>query len=337
MKGTRNKLYYQIKPFLPARFRMMFRRWFALRKRISNTHVWPVYPGSETSPSGWKGWPGDMKFAVVITHDVEGVRGLERCRPLLQIDQSLGFRSSFNFVPEGEYNTPDDLRHFIASEGFEVGLHDLHHDGKLFNSREGFRKYAEEINQYLETWKVDGFRAGFMMNQPDWLHDLNIRYDASNFDTDPFEPEPKGCHTIYPFWVENTATDKVFEMSSLRESRPSSDKDLGYVELPYTLPQDSTLFVLFKETDPSIWLEKVDWIAKHGGMVLVNVHPDYIQFKNDTASWRTYSYKQYVTLLQHISQSYAGQYWQPLPREMAGFIRGLVFDPTLARDKTTTS
>jgi hypothetical protein len=37
--------------------------------------------------------------------------------------------------------------------------------------------------------------------QPDWLHQLNIEYDLSTFDTDPFEPQPEGRHTIFPFWV----------------------------------------------------------------------------------------------------------------------------------------
>ena len=45
----------------------------------------------------------------------------------------------------------------------------------------------------------------------------------------------------------------------------------GYVELPYTLPQDSTLFLHLREPTEAIWRRKLDWLAEKGGMVLVNV------------------------------------------------------------------
>ena len=48
--------------------------------------------------------------------------------------------------------------------------------------------------------------------------------------------------------------------------------------MPYTLPQDSTLFLVLGEITPEIWMRKLDWIAEHGGMALVDVHPDYISF-----------------------------------------------------------
>lgn len=50
-----------------------------------------------------------------------------------------------------------------------------------------------------------GFRSGFMLRQLDWLHDLNVLYDTSTFDTDPFEPQPEGSRTIFPFHVNPPA------------------------------------------------------------------------------------------------------------------------------------
>ena len=41
-----------------------------------------------------------------------------------------------------------------------------------------------------------------MLHNFDWLCDLNIHYDASSFDTDPFEPQPDSVNTIFPFWVD---------------------------------------------------------------------------------------------------------------------------------------
>ena len=99
-----------------------------LRKQIGD--VWPVMPGSEQPPKNWPGWPKDKKFALVLTHDVESKEGLRKCRLLMQLEQNLGFRSSFNFIPEGSYRVPAELREELTANGFEVGIHDLKHDGR---------------------------------------------------------------------------------------------------------------------------------------------------------------------------------------------------------------
>src|SRR5207248_9131961 len=114
-----------------------------------------------------------------------------------------------------------------------------------------------------------------------WLHELDIQYDASTFDTDPFEPQPEGRYTIFPFWVPAPqARESGASQRGATQQRGSISGSLhaGYVELPYTLPQDFTLFLLLREQTPDVWLQKVDWIARHGGMALVNVHPDYLCF-----------------------------------------------------------
>src|SRR5262249_38615340 len=140
-------------------------------------------------------------FALVLTHDVETNAGLGKCRPLMRLEMELGFRSSFNFVPEGGYRVPAELREKLIATGFEVGIHDLKHNGHLFASRRGFKGRAARIKDYAGEWGASGFRSGFMLRNLDWLHDLDVQYDASTFDTDPFEPQPDGGHTIFPFWV----------------------------------------------------------------------------------------------------------------------------------------
>jgi len=101
-------------------------------------------------PTGWPGWPAGKKFALVLTHDVEGAPGLAKCRQLMQLEQSLGFRSSFNFIPEGSYSVPAELRAELRQKGFEVGVHDLRHDGKLYWRQEEFADNARSINGYLK-------------------------------------------------------------------------------------------------------------------------------------------------------------------------------------------
>lgn len=279
-------------------------------------------PGSERPPAGWPGWPDGKQFAVVLTHDVESPTGVKNIPRLMEADADLGFRSSFNLIPEGSYRVNAELRETIQSAGFELGVHDLHHDGKLFLTRNEFNRRAVRINRYLKDWGAAGFRSGFMLHNLAWLHALDIQYDASTFDTDPFEPQPVGRHTIFPFWVPRPG----HAQHSTLNAQPSDGlaapqrSEGGYVELPYTLPQDSTLFLLLQERQPDIWFQKLDWIAKHGGMALVNVHPDYLRFDKDPAS-HTFPAEFYIGLLKYIRQKYNGQFWQPLPRDLAAYCR----------------
>src|ERR1017187_7038142 len=205
------RLYYHLKPYLPWRLRMRLRRLLARRQRKKYQDVWPINEAAGNTPAGWPGWPEGKKFAFVLTHDVEGPAGLAKCRQLMALEQKLGFRSSFNFIPEGDYAVSRELREELVQNGFEVGVHDLHHDGKLYESRQVFDENARWINHYIQEWGASGFRGGFMLRQLDWIHDLNIQYDASTFDTDPFEPQPNGAGTIFPFWISRSLTQPMRE------------------------------------------------------------------------------------------------------------------------------
>ena len=295
-------------------------------------------PGSERMPDGWPGWPHGKKFAVVLTHDVEGQAGLDKCRDLMRLEIELGFRSSFNFIPEGGYVVPVDLREELVRNGFEVGVHDLKHDGRLYRSRRGFRQRAARINRYLSEWGAAGFRSAFMLRKLDWLHELEIGYDASTFDTDPFEPQPEGCQTIFPFWVpvpRNQRTeDRGQRSDDFRHSpaapqpseggsfdiRHSAGHAGGYVELPYTLPQDFTLFLLLREKTAEIWCRKLDWIAGHGGMALVDSHPDYMALNGSGPKSGEYPIEFYREFLEYIRSKYSGEYWPALPRQVAAHV-----------------
>ena len=287
---------------------MGMRRVVANVQRRRSTQIWPINELAGRSPAGWPGWPDGKKFALVLTHDVEGVSGLAKCSRLMQLERQLGFRSSFNFIPEGEYQVSSALRAELAHNGFEVGVHDLRHDGKLYWRRAEFPENARSINHYLKEWRAGGFRSGFMLHNRECLNGLDIEYDASTFDTDPFEPQPEGVNTIFPFWVP----------------RPGGG---GYVELPYTLPQDSTMFIVLQETSPEIWKRKLDWIVQRGGMALVNVHPDYLGFDGKNREASEYPAAMYQQFLTYVEETYGGQYWNVLPREVAGWYRKTCVEP----------
>jgi predicted glycosyltransferase len=297
------RLYYHVKPMVPRSIRLCLRRWVALRKRRVSENVWPILESASAAPAQWPGWPRGEKLAFVLTHDVESKVGVDRVKQLAEIEMSLGFRSSFNFIPEGSYDVPAELREWLTSNGFEVGVHDHRHDGKLYQSWQRFRESAERVNHFLDEWGAGGFRSGFMLRNLDWIREFNILYDASTFDTDPFEPQPDGVRTIFPFWV------------------PGRKPHEGFVEMPYTLAQDSTVFNLFGETTSAIWRKKLAWIAGHQGMALVNVHPDYVSFNGPPRKGGEFSVAIYREFLEYVNERYGGSCWKALPREVAVYAR----------------
>lgn len=295
----KNRYYYFLKMFIPRATQIQLRRMLIRRKMRQHQDIWPIDPQSATPPEGWQGWPEQKSFALVITHDVESKKGLDNCRALMDLEEKYGIKSSFNFVA-GDYDIPQDLLDEMHTRGFEIGIHGFHHNGNLFRSKKIFKEHAAKINQAIARWGASGFRAPSMYHNLDWLHELNIRYDASTFDTDPFEPQPDGAKTIFPFHV--TAEGKQ-----------------GYIELPYTLPQDFLLFILMQEKDTRIWENKLRWIVDQGGMALFIIHPDYIHFDGGPLNAEQYPATYYENFLRHIKATYEGQYWHALPRDMAAF------------------
>lgn len=300
--GPLARAYFRFKPFIPRQLRLALRRSRARGIVRRCRGKWPISEAAGQAPGGWNGWPEAKSFAVVLTHDVESARGVASAEPLARLEMGYGLRSSFNFIPEGSYPDPSELRSWLVGNGFEVGVHDLNHDGHLYESRQGFREKAERINSYLRDWDSVGFRSAFMLRRLDWIHDLDVLYDASTFDTDPFEPQPEGSDTIFPFMV-----------------KPGDGGD-GYVELPYTLPQDSTLFLLLGEKSVDVWKQKLDWIARKGGLALVNIHPDYIDFSGQRSA-TCYPASLVREFLEYLCNQYKGSYWNPLAKDLATWFR----------------
>ena len=294
------RIYYILKPFIPRSVQIYLRRVVIRIKRKYYSSVWPIDPPSAQKPTDWQGWPGGAKFALVLTHDVDTQKGHDNCLKLAEIEQKHGFLSSFNFVPE-RYRLSAFTMDSLRLKGHEIGVHGLKHDGKLYSSRDVFLNRAKRINQYLVNWRAKGFRSPAMHHNLDWLHDLNILYDASTFDTDPFEPQSDGVRTIFPFYVNQNHGHR------------------GYIELPYTLAQDFTLFVLLQEQGISIWTQKLEWIVNNGGMVLLNVHPDYIDFNGSNLDPESYPVTYYEEFLKYVKIKFKNQYWNALPCDVATF------------------
>jgi len=295
-------IYYTLKPILPRRVINVLKN-LNSRSVIDSFELgWPVERRyiqfqwetmrqilritKESSLTFNNFWPDNKCFAFVLTHDIETSAGQDLVREIAGLEEDLGFRSLFNFVPE-RYKVDRNLMLELRERGFEIGVHGLKHDGKLFHSKQEFMKRAELINGYLKDFQAVGFRAPMMHRNPQWLQELNVDYDLSFFDTDPYEPIPGGVMSIWPFIIGH------------------------FIELPYTLFQDSTLVSVLGELTPQLWLDKVEYIEKFSGMALLNTHPDYLVQPTLKSI-----YKEFL-----VEMEQKANYWHALPLDVASWWR----------------
>jgi peptidoglycan/xylan/chitin deacetylase (PgdA/CDA1 family) len=254
-------MYYRLKPALPRWLQLAMRRAYARRvRRLHETGKrfprWPIEPvlvehWERERRDGPDLWPNGHRFAFVLTHDIEAARGLANVERLLDIERRHGMVSAWYLVAD-DYAVDPAVLASIRAAGGEIGVHGLRHDGRLFEDRAGFERQLPRIREVLETWGAEGFRSPATHRNADWMPELGCSYDSSFPDTDPFEPQPGGCCSIVPFFLGDL------------------------VELPITLVQDHTLFEILRERDIELWRRKASWIAQHGGLVNVLVHPDYM-------------------------------------------------------------
>ena len=231
-------------------------------------------------------WPDDADFALVLTHDVETAEGLQHVPTIAAIEEELGFRSSWNVVP---HKYPVDMRLIedLKSRGFEIGVHGFNHDGRLYFSQRTFQSRAPAINSAIHKYGAVGFRSPMVHRNLEWLQLLDIEYDSSCFDVDPFQAMPGGVGSIWPF---------VFGR---------------FVELPYTLPQDHTLFIALGHRDTRVWTEKLQFIARHHGLALMLTHPDYLTSDHNLSLYRDF--------LSYVKSH--GGFWHGLPRDVTDWWR----------------
>jgi len=196
-------------------------------------------------------WPTPHRWALVLTHDVETQIGHDAVAILTSVEQKLGLRSSWNFVPE-RYRVDPGVIAGLTSDGFEIGVHGLRHDGRDLGSLATLNARLPGMRAAAQEWGAVGFRSPATYRVYDWMPTLGFTYDSSYPDTDPYEPQPGGCCSILPFFNQDM------------------------VELPITMPQDHTLFEILRHDDETPWLEKARALRDAGGLCLMITHPDYM-------------------------------------------------------------
>jgi len=194
-------------------------------------------------------WPASHQSALILTHDVESAEGLRLAVEIADLEEERGLRSSFNIVASW-YPIDHGIVRELRERGFELGVHGIYHDRSMFSTREAFEAQQPALREALRMLGAEGFRSPATHRVFDWLGDLPVSYDCSMPHSDPFEPQPGGCCSLWPFFIGNV------------------------VELPYTLPQDHTLLTLLRHRSLDLWLEQLGRIERLHGLAQVLSHPD---------------------------------------------------------------
>ena len=299
--GLATNLYYLARPFLGVRVRRHMQRLRLAGWRSIVFPRWPVDRSVEQIyetllrlcvqahnggrvPFIWF-WPQGLPSCAAVTHDVEAVKGRDFCPALMDVDDSFGIKSSFQLVPEKRYALSRPFIESIRVRGFEVNVHDLNHDGRLFANRAQFFDRARRINQYGRTFGAHGFRSGALYRNLAWYGALQFSYDMSVPNAAHLDPQRGGCCTVMPYFI-----GKI-------------------LELPVTTTQDYSLFFILNEYSIEHWKHQIAQITEKHGMASFIIHPDYIL---ETRTRNTYK-----SLLAYLADLRSkGRIWNALPSEI---------------------
>ena len=215
-------------------------------------------------------WPDNAPSCLMMTHDVETKTGVELCSWLMETNERFGIKASFQFIPEKRYAAPQALMESIRKRGFEIGVHDLNHDGDLFRNWDEFVRRAEKINRYGREYGARGFRSGAMYRNQDWYDVLDFQYDMSVPNVAHLDPQRGGCCTVMPYFIGKM------------------------LELPVTVIQDYQLFNLMDDYSIELWKRQIQLIMEKHGLIHFITHPDYMAGER--------ARQIYIQLLQHISR-----------------------------------
>ena len=143
------KGYYRLRPQLGLSIRKRLQRLWLIGREKNCFPSWPVdrtvdrllekllalamkAQRVKQIPFIWF-WPDGQKSCAILAHEVEESAGLDVCFPLMEMDDSFGIKSSFQFVPEKACAVSQALLEGIRVRGFEVNIHDLIHDGHRYD------------------------------------------------------------------------------------------------------------------------------------------------------------------------------------------------------------
>jgi hypothetical protein len=295
------KAYYALRPLLPVSIRRHMQRAYFDGWQTRAFPSWPLdftvdtlheellrlalqASGLQRIPFIWF-WPDGAPNGLIMTHDVETRAGRDFTSQLMDLDERFAIKASFQVIPENRYELPQQYVHEIRKRGFEFNIHDLNHDGNLYQEREQFLARAEKINAYARKFAARGFRAGSMYRMLDWYDAYDFSYDMSMTNVAHLDPKRGGCCTVFPFFIGNI------------------------LELPLTTAQDYSVFHILNDYSIGLWKQQLAMLRQRNGLMSFLTHPDYLVDRRACAV--------YEKLLSHLLKMVIDEkIWAALPGDV---------------------
>ena len=134
--------------------------------------------------------------------------------------------------------------------GCEIGVHGIYHNGRDLESWATWEQRLPEAYEAAERWDAVWFGSAALHRRSDMMRSLGVRLRLVLAGHGSFRAQNGGCCTWLPFFNGEI------------------------VELPLTLRQDHTLFVILGERDEAAWVDKARLPPfTRGGMAMNGARP----------------------------------------------------------------
>lgn len=308
-KAFNKRPYYTYLPFhyhlVPGKIRLIIAKLmvFASKTRTSDNSypAWPLDPSLDTIRQIYLNtlrlidkeikpvpfWPGNKKYVLMLTHDIDTEEGFRNIYRFAELEEEYNFRSCW-YVVGKHYKLDFSLLNLLLKKGFEIGLHGDNHDNKLaFLAVSKMEERFKECLPLIDKLDMRGFRSPSLLRTSRLMEKVSafFLYDSSIPDTANFPSSGNGCGTVFPFFVNNL------------------------IELPVTIPPEGTLLSrgFTPEGILNMWLEKLSWIKKVGGVAVLITHPE-PQLSGNKAMLEIY--RQFLRELSTDKEAWLALPWQ---------------------------
>ena len=251
---------------VPGSIRVLIAQWLtglhSLKRQRVNFPNWPEDITVDLLKRTIRGklsqikWPEEKKYAVCLTHDIDTNKGFKPAEKFLHLEAEFGVKSCW-FVVLKNVEFGGRFFHEVLKGENEVACHGDNHDESLpYLSQSEICSRLEKYRNTIKEYNMKGFRSPSLLRTPTLLRAISefFEYDSTFPDTEISARPPyrSGCCSIFPYRLGKL------------------------MELPLTLPQDSTCVFLKKTPEEilKLWLNKLSWIKEMGGLATLNIHPD---------------------------------------------------------------
>ena len=202
-------------------------------------------------------WPDGKKSVVCLSHDVDSYHGYLSIPKITAVEKRYHVKATYN-IPGMRYKVDLAYLKRLEDEGFEFGIHGYKHTQS--SPFLGAPELTARLQRSLERFRgltITGYRSPALLRTKRLFEVLSqfLEYDSSVPDTENFlhsRSVNNGCSIPFPYMVGTI------------------------LEIPLTVPQDAVLLALAYSPEKILdcWLEKIAFLKKIGGVIVLNTHPD---------------------------------------------------------------